>query len=328
VTTNGLHAQGSADVSVVVCTYAEQRRAELIDVVASVQAQLTPPREIVVVVDHNPRLFEAVRTWLPDVVAVENTGGRGLSGARNTGVWASAGAVVAFLDDDSLAAPDWLELLLAGYERPGVIGVGGSIEPLWLAGKPKAFPPEFDWVVGGTHHQGPLPTARPVRNLQGGNMSFQREVFDAVGGFFAGIGRSGTYPPAGCEETDFCIRLRRRWPDGVLLYEPRARVRHRVPAKRAGWAYFRSRCYAEGLSKAVVAARVGAEDGLSAERSYVWRMLPRGIARGLADAVLRRDLSGVGRASAILAGLSITTAGYAVGAVSATLAGRRGQVRR
>jgi GT2 family glycosyltransferase len=324
---SGLQA-GPYDVSVVVCAYTERRRRELADAVESLRYQLARPREIIVVVDHNPGLLDDVRRWLPDVVAVENTGPRGLSGARNAGIHVARGSVIAFLDDDAVAAPDWLQRLLAGYDRPGVVGVGGSIEPHWVAGKPRAFPPEFDWVVGGTYHQGQSTEVRTVRNLQGGNMSFRREVFEAVGGFFSGVGRIGTYPPAGCEETDFCIRVRRRWPHGELLYEPRARVRHRVPRDRTTWAYFRSRCYAEGVSKAVIAARAGTQDGLSAERAYVRRMLPRGVAKGLADTLLHGDLSGLGRAAAIVAGLSITTAGYAVGAASATLAARRGREQR
>ncbi len=332
MSSNGSNGAATAlthqDVSVVVCAYTEQRRSELAAAVESLRRQLAEPLEVVVVVDHNPRLLEEVRLWMPDVVAVENTGARGLSGARNAGVQAARGEVIAFLDDDAVAAPDWLQLLLAGYEDRQVIGVGGSIDPIWLSGKPKVFPSEFDWVVGGTYHQGASPEARPVRNLQGGNMSFRRGVFDAVGGFFAGVGRIGAYPPAGCEETDFCIRVRRRWPESVLLYEPRARVRHRVPRNRTSWAYFRSRCYAEGVSKALIAARAGTDDGLSAERAYVRRMLPRGVARGIADTVLRRDLSGAGRAAAIVAGLSITTAGYAVGAASATLVSRRGRARQ
>ena len=59
-------------------------------------------------------------------------------------------------------------------------------------------------------------------------------------------------------------------------------------------------------------ASVGAADGLSAERRYTTRVLPLGVARGAADA-LRGDLSGLGRAGAIAAGVSATVAGYAAG---------------
>jgi len=126
--------------------------------------------------------------------------------------------------------------------------------------------------------------------------------------------------PIGCEETELCIRLRKRWPDALLLYEPRARVSHKVPVARTRWSYFRSRCYSEGLSKALVSRLVGAGDGLASERSYTLRTLPAGVARGLRAALSDRSLHGISRAGAIVAGLSVTTAGYVVGTVSQRLA--------
>jgi hypothetical protein len=63
---------------------------------------------------------------------------------------------------------------------------------------------------------------------------------------------------------------------------------------------------------------VGTRDGLSAERAYVWRTLPRGVLRGLGDAV-RGDWSGLGRAWAIVSALAVTGASYALGAVQQRL---------
>ncbi|MBA2383347.1 MAG: glycosyltransferase family 2 protein [Actinobacteria bacterium] len=300
----------TAEVSVVVCAYTEARWNDLGAAVESVRRQSAPALEIIVVVDHNATLFARVREELEGVVAVENREERGLSGARNSGIAVASGSIVAFLDDDAVAAPDWLERLARGYADPRVLGVGGGVEPHWLGGRPRAFPTEFQWVVGCTYRGMPETTSR-VRNIIGANMSLRRDVFVEVGGFRSGIGRVGTRP-VGCEETELCIRAQRRWPEGVILFEPRAAVRHTVPASRAGWKYFTSRCYAEGLSKALVARFAGAEAGLSSERTYVVRTLPRGVARGVADA-LRGDVAGLGRAGAIVAGLLVTSVGYVVG---------------
>jgi glycosyltransferase involved in cell wall biosynthesis len=302
------------DVSVVICAYTEARWDDLVTAVESVQQQSAPPREIVVVIDHNASLLERVRRHFPDVVAVDNKESRGLSGARNTGVAVARGEVIAFLDDDAVAAHDWLAQLNAGYSDPLVLGVGGTIKPMWVDGRPNWFPEEFNWVVGCTYRGTPRKTA-PVRNLIGCNMSFRREVFEVIGGFRNGIGRVGTHP-VGCEETELCIRANQRWPQSVLLYESRARVHHRVPSSRACWDYFRARCYAEGLSKALVARSVGTRDGLASERAYTFRTLPRGVIRGLADVAPRGDPTGLARAGAIVAGLAITTAGFLVGLVS------------
>jgi hypothetical protein len=87
-----------------------------------------------------------------------------------------------------------------------------------------------------------------------------------------------------------------------------------VPAERGRFGYFRARCYAEGLSKALVTASVGVGDGLAAERRYTTRTLPRAVRRATAD-LLRGDLSGAGRAGAVVTGLGATAAGYAVGTV-------------
>jgi glycosyltransferase involved in cell wall biosynthesis len=300
-------------VSVIICAYTEARWNDLVDAVASVARQRRPPDEVIVVCDHNAALLERARRELRAAVVIANAHDRGLSGARNSGVGAARGDVLVFLDDDAVAATDWLERLLAPYEDARVIGVGGTVEPVWSAGRPTFMPPEFDWVVGCTYRG--LPERRePVRNLIGANMSLRRQVFDAVGGFRADVGRVGTRP-VGCEETELCIRARQRLPGTEFIYEPRARVHHRVTLERASRRYFRARCWAEGLSKAVVARQAGPDAALASERRYVTTTLPRGVARGLGDAFVRREPGGLRRAGWIVSGVAITAAGYAVGTV-------------
>lgn len=295
-------------ISVVICAYATGRWHLLVDAVRSVERQECRAAEIIVSVDHNPALAARVRAELPGTVVVENHGPRGLSGARNSGIARAQAEVIAFLDDDAVAQPDWLGYLSRGFDNPAVAGVGGSIEPAWAGGRPGWFPAEFDWVVGCTYRGMPEVPA-PVRNLIGANMAFRREVFDAVGGFRSGIGRVGTLP-VGCEETELCIRVRQRFPQATMLYEPRARISHHVPLDRGTWRYYARRCYAEGRSKTMVARHVGLADGLANERRYTRQTLPAGVARGLADALRRGDPTGPARALAIAAGLAITTAGF------------------
>lgn len=302
------------EFSVIICAYTDQRWMELQAAVESIRAQAVQSKEIIVVVDHNSALFDRVKNNFRDVIAVENREPAGLSGARNSGILAANGNTLAFLDDDAIAAPDWLEQLGATYGRPDVLGVGGPIKPLWSTGRPRWFPTEFDWVVGCTYRGTPRAMA-PVRNLIGANMSFRREVFEAIGGFRNGMGRVGTFP-AGCEETELCIRARQHWPQMVMLYNPKVRVTHRVPPGRTRARYFYSRCYAEGLSKAAVSRLVGAKDGLASERTYVLKTLPRGVMAGVTDTLVRRDPTGLARAGAIVSGLAFTTAGYLMGTLS------------
>jgi glycosyltransferase involved in cell wall biosynthesis len=309
-------------VSVIICAFTEKRWDDVLEAVDSVTGQTLRPREIILVIDHNRALYERLRAHFadrpatePDVVVAENAHPQGLSGGRNTGVAVARGEVVAFLDDDAVAEPGWLEHMAAGYTDPHVLGVGGATFPDWRGGaRPAWFPAEFDWVVGCAYHGMPEVTT-PVRNPFGGNSSFRRWVFTAVDPFARGIGRGGGTRPLGCEETEFSIRLRQRFPGAVLLYEPRAVIWHKVPAARARWRYFAARCYAEGLSKASVARSVGAADALASERTYVRRVLPAGVARGLRDA-LRGRPSGLRRAAAIVGGLGATVAGYAAGTLA------------
>lgn len=292
----------------VLCSYTEARWADLVAAVGSLREQTIAPGEVIVVVDHNPALLELVRSRLPDVIAVPNRSQRGLSGARNTGSNVAAGAVIAFIDDDATAAPHWIARLSRHYGAADVLGVGGAAEPQWSPRRPRWFPVEFDWVVGCSYLGMPN-EVQPVRNLLGCNMSFRREAFEVAGGFLPHMGRVGARP-IGCEETEFCIRAAQRLPGFQFLYDPAAVVHHKVTPSRAQWSYYLSRCFWEGLSKARVSQLVGAADGLSSERAHALRTLPRGVGIGGADAVLRGDAAGLGRAIAILAGFGATAYGY------------------
>src|SRR5258708_7953607 len=262
----------TANVSVIICTYTEERWQDLAAAIESIQQQTLRAHQVIVVVDHNKSLLERVHTQFPGVFAVENMEAQGLSGARNSGIAHASGTLVAFLDDDATAEPTWLELLCRCCEDQRVLGVGGTVVPEWLSKQPRWFPPEFYWVIGCTY----LPTPKQpvvVRNPFGGCTCFKQEIFEIVGCFRHEIGRTGTRPMGG-EETELCIRAKQQSPKKFFLYEPRARIHHRIPAKRATWHYFRSRCYAEGLSKPLVAQYVRTKDRLAAERAYTFRILP------------------------------------------------------
>jgi glucosyl-dolichyl phosphate glucuronosyltransferase len=169
----------TCDVSVVICTYTSERWESLVAAVESVRSQSSRPREILVVVDHNGPLLERVRSDLPDVVARANVGPRGLSGGRNTGIASASGGLIAFLDDDAVAAPEWLEWLSRWCEDDRVLGAGARVEPLWQTRSPRWFPEEFAWVLGCSYRGLPRRTAW-VRNPFGGCMcgstTLNREV--------------------------------------------------------------------------------------------------------------------------------------------------------
>ncbi len=298
-------------ISVVVCAYDERRWEQLARAVGSLHAQTRPVDEVIVVVDHNQRLLAQAARELHGVAVVDNDDRQGLSGARNSGVRAATGDIIAFMDDDALAECDWLARLEQAYVDDAVAGVGGSIEPAWEKSRPGWFPEEFDWVVGCTY-RGMPETTSPVRNLIGANMSFTRRALVAGGAFRSGIGRVGALP-VGCEETELCIRVGQALAGTRFIFEPGARVLHDVPATRSNLSYFLRRCFNEGRSKALVTAYVGARGGLSTEGRYATRTLPRGVVRSLAEAARQLRPGPLAKGLAIATGLAVTTAGYGIG---------------
>lgn len=302
------------DISVIICAYTEERWQHLVLAVESVQRQEVSPREIIVVIDYNTSLYERTRMDIAGITVLENSGTKGVSGARSTGVAAARGAFIACLDDDATAEPSWLEKLYTCCTDPMVLGVGGTIQPRWEGMRPRWFPEEFYWVVGCSYQMAPTHPVE-VRNLWAGCMCVRREVFEAVGGFRSDIGHVGKYVLGG-EETEFCIRAKQHYPHKKFLCEPQASIYHFIPTRRTTWNYFLTRCYAEGLSKAIITRHVGAKDSLSSESVYTLKMLPSGVARGLTDCFLRHDLTGLQRAGAILVGLATTTAGYVMGTLA------------
>lgn len=316
-------------VSVVICAYTEARWTDLQAAVTSVRRQEPAAHEIIVVTDHNDALHERALDGIAGARVVPNNEAQGLSGARNTGIAASTGAIVAFLDDDATAQPGWIAHLLAPYADPRVLGVGGRVVPRWDDARPAWLPEEFDWVLGCTY-AGHRDEPGPVRNLIGANMSVRRDVVMKIGGFRHSLGRTASLP-AGCEETEFFIRASQHFPNGIVWFEPEAAVSHRVPAARATAKYFRARCFAEGISKTQISRLVGSRDGLASERAYTTRALPRAVLRELGHAVRTLDASGVARAATVVTGVATTAGGYAAARVPGAerlLPSRNGEPRR
>lgn len=297
-------------VSVVIAAYSSARFGYLRDAVASVHAQTRPALDLVVVIDHNPALLAEARRAFPETMVVHNDRARGASGARNTGAKAAKGDVIAFLDDDARASAGWLEALVRHFSDDYVVGVGGQVDPLWEAPRPRWFPPEFDWTIGASYRGMPRDAA-PVRNVWSNNMAIRRAAFEAAGGFREDFGKVGTRSRP--EDTDLCLRAGRTW-----MYEPAGVAGHWVPRDRARVSYFLRRCFHEGRGKAGLAARDGAGQSTASERHYTRHVLPRGIVRGLVDTV-RGDVGGVLRSAAIAAGFSVAAAGFAVGMVACAL---------
>jgi glycosyltransferase involved in cell wall biosynthesis len=243
--------------TVVICTH---NRADL--VAGSVEAALAQTRpaggEVIVVdnasSDATPAVLRRLVERVSSGLRVVSEPQLGLSVARNRGLAEARGDVVAYLDDDAVPRPGWLEALTAPYGDPTIAGVGGRIilrfpvtPPAWLSAELHSALSAFD--LG--------PTARRIRYGEatypfGANISFRATAARAAGGFSATVGPLGRHQLVH-DETDLCYRLEHA--GGVVWYAPDAMVDHHVLRERLTPHWMLRRHWSGGLSAAVFILR-------------------------------------------------------------------------
>ena len=297
-------------VSVVICAYTMERLPYIYSAVQSVLNQTLPPHEVVLAVDHNRELYQKLNTDLGDRINVIHNDGPegGAVVTDNIGTRYATGDIIAFMDDDATATGDWLEKMVEHYRDPRVIASGGKLVPVWQGCRPLWFAEELDWVVGGTYKGHPEQRTE-VRNLILCNMSVRREVFDSAGYFTTELGRRKNWGTGA--ESEFFLRVKKHFPDSVVLYEPEAVVYHKVSLNRTKLKYMLLRSYNEGFHKALIRKAFDGTPGepLSMEYTYL---------RFLLGSVLGKlgrfySYGNFCQAISIMASVIATGAGYTAG---------------
>lgn len=196
-------------ISVVVCTY--NGAATLRECLAGVRGLRYPRFETIVVDDGSTDASAAIGRELG--ARVLSGPNRGLSAARNTGLHAARGELVAYLDDDASPDADWLSYLAAAFASTEHAAVGG----------PNLPPPDETGVAacvanapGGPVHV--LLTDTVAEHLPGCNMAFRREALLAIGGFDPQFRVAG-------DDVDVCWRLQQNGE--TLGFHAAAMVWHR-----------------------------------------------------------------------------------------------------
>lgn len=271
-------------VSVVTTTYTQHRLPDIQELLDSLLTQSCQDFETIFVGEGDPALNDLVldyarRIGLAEVRAVFNTGLRGLSPARNLGLSHARGDIIAFIDDDAVAFPDWVEGIVTTLESlPDAIGVTGPVHPRWQ-GEPLAwFPEEFLWMVScSTAEQRAGGEPRRVRNVWGVNMAFRKEAFALCRFSETFIGgnqgrQDGAKAGISADEAEFCLRLAGH-TDRPMYFSPLVRVYHKVHAGRLTPLHVRRRAFWEGYTKALLRRKFAQRMDQSPERAVLRRVV-------------------------------------------------------
>jgi glycosyltransferase involved in cell wall biosynthesis len=188
-------------ISAIVCTRNRcSALAQLLESLASLEVPAELPWELVVVdngsTDGTAALLDACATRLPINRAYE--GHKGLSRARNAGLRAARGDILAFTDDDCIPAPDWLSAIANEFDaEPALSGLGGRVE--------LHDPRDFPITIRTSRERERLTRVFQLPALMVGcNMAFRRSAMEAVGDFDVTLG-AGT-PVGSAEDTDYLYR--------------------------------------------------------------------------------------------------------------------------
>jgi glycosyltransferase involved in cell wall biosynthesis len=206
-------------VSVVICAYNAERTMDAC--LASLRNLNYPDYEVVVVndgsTDRTPAIIAEHRAAYegqadgPRLVVIDQPN-RGLSVARNVGMAAASGEIIAYTDSDCVPDPDWLYFLVYRFLRTGMVAVGG---PNFPPPEPSMVPAAVAVAPGGPTHV--LLDDEVAEHVPGCNMAFTKAVMQELGGFEPIFAAAG-------DDVDFCWRLQNK--GHTVGFSPAATVWH------------------------------------------------------------------------------------------------------
>jgi glycosyltransferase involved in cell wall biosynthesis len=236
-------------VSIIVCTHNRSRFLE--DCLDSLIEQSYGNIEIIIVKSVSPDESDEILKS-PIFKVITQKCDLGLSNARNLGLRASIGEIVAFIDDDAIADKDWVKELAMTYGK-NTACVGGVIKPVWPGDKPDWYCMEGSIIFD--NYLSILDYGHKRRLLHypeypfGCNISFRRKALIDIGGFDESLGRKN-HQLLSNEEIDVCRALENEGYE--IEYSPYAIVYHQINPSRLNKDFFKKRSYWQGFSDAII----------------------------------------------------------------------------
>lgn len=192
---------------------------------------------------------------------------QGLSYARNAGITASCGDIVAFIDDDERIVEEFITAYIELFDQhPDAMAAGGKIIAEYPTGRPRWMSHYTEQPIANPMDFGESVRLFPTGRIPGGgNMAMRRRLFDTVGVFNTSLGRTGKRLLGG-EESDLFERIARL--EYRVYYAPRAVMYHIIPAEKLTHDYFVRLATNTGISQ-----RTRAEQNNRLAKLYIGELM-------------------------------------------------------
>jgi glycosyltransferase involved in cell wall biosynthesis len=180
----------------------------------------------------------------------------GCSRARNTGWKNAQGEIIAFMDDDAIAHPEWLARYISAFDHYGASAgsIGGKVELIWEAPKPAWLSPRLLGILSVYHYSDEMVVLNQEQWLSICNLAYPSEVLKKANGLREDLGRQGDNLRASAENF-----LRQQTDDWglVTVYHPDILVHHHIPSSRLTKKWFKNAAFWQGKSEAIMLYPVG-----------------------------------------------------------------------
>jgi len=240
-------------ISVVVCSYNREKYIE--DAIESlIHQSLDKDLYEILIIDNNSKdttaqlchqLLEKYGNDYKLYYFLETQ--QGLSYARNRGIQEATGEYICYIDDDAIAAPDFLENILDFITKnPDTGGVGGKIIPKYVDGRPDWMNPFMEGLVSKVDYGNKVFRFTGKRYPIGCNMTYRKDKLEAIGMFDPDLGRKGNSTDGG-EEKDIFFKIHRL--NLPVYYLPNVSVQHVIEQPRLNYDYIKKLSIGIGKSE-------------------------------------------------------------------------------